>query len=573
MKVLETVRNETINHPPSTAEAAKQVPLLPVQPPETRAMVTSDGVHLDADIYRPAVGGPYPVLLMRQAYGRRIACTICYAHPSWYAAHGYVVVVQDIRGRGSSGGSFNVGENESADGAETVAWAAKLDGTTGDVGMYGFSYQGYTQLMAALAAGRALKALAPAMCPWDARRTWAYENGALRLQGALSWATQIAAETARHRGDEQAYADLLRASHALPLGDPIQARPTYMDRYRHLSHYHRWLDTPEDDPYWAAISPATHASQLAARNLPTLLIGGWYDTHLLSCLTAFDDLTRAGASRLRLAIGPWVHFPWIRRVGAIDFGPGAESKMDELHIRWFDRWLKGRDTGLLGEAPIQLFDLGTHEWRDFMTWPRKRLCFALSGSGKASIDPGDGRLDLGGRAALGIDYIVHDPWRPAPTVGGAWGNPAGPVDRSSIDARGDVLTFTTAPLDRQITLSGNVEANLQVICDAPSFDLCCVLARVTKTGQVFQVVDGYRTVSALPADGQVNVPMRASCVTLHPGEALRLSISLASFPAYTVNPGTGESASSTPSAKARIITLGVKYGDAAQSTLSVSTED
>src|SRR2546423_162056 len=131
--------------------------LLPVLPPETRSMRTRDGVRLDADVYRPARGGPYPVLLQRQAYGRRIACAIC------YAAHGYLVVVQDIRGRGSSEGSFSVGEHDAADGAETIAWAAALEGSTGEVGMYGFSYQGYNQWLAAPAAGPALKALAPAM--------------------------------------------------------------------------------------------------------------------------------------------------------------------------------------------------------------------------------------------------------------------------------------------------------------------------------------------------------------------------------------------------------------------------
>src|SRR5579859_3892411 len=125
--------------------------MLPVKPVESAFMVTSDGVRLDADIYRPDDKESYPVLLMRQAYGRRIACTICYAHPAWYAAHGYVVVIQDIRGRGTSEGEFRVCEDDIRDGAETIEWASRLPGTTGVVGMYGFSYQGYNQLLAASA--------------------------------------------------------------------------------------------------------------------------------------------------------------------------------------------------------------------------------------------------------------------------------------------------------------------------------------------------------------------------------------------------------------------------------------
>ncbi len=162
--------------------AATPYEVLPVEPQSIRMR---DGTRLDADIYRPASSDSFPVLLQRQAYGRRIACTICYAHPAWYAAQGYIVVVQDIRGRGTSEGEFAVGENEAVDGAETIDWASQLAGSTGDVGMYGFSYQGYNQMLAATAAGPALKALAPAMAPWHAYENWAFENGALRLQGAL----------------------------------------------------------------------------------------------------------------------------------------------------------------------------------------------------------------------------------------------------------------------------------------------------------------------------------------------------------------------------------------------------
>ena len=105
-------------------------------------MYTRDGVRLDADVYRPNAEGPFPVLLMRQPYGRAIASTIVYAHPCWYAAHGYIVVIQDVRGRGSSEGTFTLFENEVADGEDTLKWAAELPGCDGQIGMYGFSYQG-----------------------------------------------------------------------------------------------------------------------------------------------------------------------------------------------------------------------------------------------------------------------------------------------------------------------------------------------------------------------------------------------------------------------------------------------
>jgi putative CocE/NonD family hydrolase len=544
---------------------------LPVTGPETVSMTTRDGVRLDADVYRPATGGPYPVLLQRQAYGRRIACTICYAHPAWYAAQGYIVVVQEIRGRGTSEGRFNVGEYDVSDGAESVEWAARLEGSTGAVGMYGFSYQGYNQLMAALGDSPALKALAPAMFPWDVRTTWAWENDAFRLGGALGWAIQIAAETARHAGDAKAYADLLAASRNVPFLAEVQCRPPVIEKYRDLSHYHDWIDREPDDPYWARISPSAHLEEIAARKLPMLMIGGWYDSQLRGTLQAYRDLASRNGAPVHLAIGPWLHFPWDRKAGAIDFGPDAASRMDELHVRWFDHWLKGEDRGFAQEPPVRLFDMGAKRWAEFDAWPDAAIALTLSGNGMVSVDPQAGRLLRDGDSAQqGVDYLAHDPWRPAPSLGGTFGSPPGPVDRSVIDARGDVLTFTTAPFNAPFTIAGDVSVDLFVESPDPSFDLGCVLSRVAANGQAIPLADGYRTLRAHDATKSVHVPMRATCITVQPGEALRLSISGAAFPAFPVNPGTGADPTTASSVEARVTTVGIRYGASSPSRLNLS---
>ncbi len=159
----------------------------PLAPRQTVSLTTRDGVRLDADLWRPAAPGPFPVLLMRQPYGRDIASTVVWAHPSWYAAQGYVVVVQDVRGRGTSEGAFVPFAHEAADGAETLAWAAALPGTTGRIGMYGFSYQGMTQLFAAASRHPALACLSPAMAAFDTYADFAFEGSAFRLHQNLSW--------------------------------------------------------------------------------------------------------------------------------------------------------------------------------------------------------------------------------------------------------------------------------------------------------------------------------------------------------------------------------------------------
>jgi putative CocE/NonD family hydrolase len=537
---------------------------LEIAPPETVAMRTRDGVRLDADVWRPARSGCSPVLLMRQPYGRRIASTVTYAHPSWYAAHGYIVVIQDVRGRGSSEGEFQVFAREAADGADAVDWAASLPAANGAVGMYGFSYQGTAQLLAAAMAGPALKALAPAMIGWDLRTDWAYENDAFCLQANLGWATQIGAETARLAGDAAAFAAFHAASRALPWSGPRPARPDFIERHGRHTHYHAWLARRDDDAYWRSISPKAQAADAA---VPMLFVGGWFDSHLPGTLAAFRHYASRAAAPTRLIVGPWPHMPWGRRLAGIDFGPEAASDIDRIQLRWFDHWLKGAVTGARAEPAIRLFEMGGNAWQDFAAWPATGTPLYLAGNGLASIDERSGRLVAAVPPGTGVEHLVHDPWRPAPTVGGAFGTPPGPADRSAIDARGDVLTFTTEPFAHPVRLAGDVAARLWITADAPSFDVSCTLSRVTRSGQVLPLAQGYRHLPAGAPRDPVFVPMRATCASLLPGEALRLSLAAACFPAYPVNPGTGRAPTDASFDEARIVTLAIRHGGAAASAV------
>jgi putative CocE/NonD family hydrolase len=535
--------------------------------PETATMRTRDGVRLDADIYRPDGAGPFPVLLMRQPYGRRIASTICYAHPSWYADQGYLVVIQDVRGRGTSEGAFRLFTDDVADGEDAITWAASLPGSSGAVGMYGFSYQGTNQLLAASSAPPALKALAPAMIGWDIGSDWAYENDAFCLAAGLGWATQIGAETARLAGDREAFDVFFRVSRAMTFHSPIAARPDYLDRLGRYSHYQAWLDNPPDSTYWRAISPASRARLV---QVPMLFVGGWYDSHLPGTIAAFKHFSEIGDAPSRITIGPWTHFPWTRRVGAEDFGADAVTDIDRLQVQWFDHWLKERDTSLLSEPQVRLFDLGENTWREFSFWPGTAAVFFLDGSGRASIDESDGKLGVKLPQREGMEFIVHDPWRPVPAVGGAYGTPSGPIDRSALDSRPDILTFTTEPVPEPITIAGDVAAELWLLADAPSFDVSCILSRVAADGRAMPLAQGYRLVkSGTSLNQAINIPLRATCATIKPGQRLRLSIAGACFPAYPVNPGTGQNPTAAFAADARTITLGLRHGGQHASRLRV----
>jgi putative CocE/NonD family hydrolase len=513
-----------------------------VRPPQTVAMHTRDGVRLDADVYWPDAAEPFPVLLMRQPYGRRIASTVCYAHPDWYAAQGYIVAVQDVRGRGTSDGIFRTFEADAEDGADAVAWAATLPGSSGAVGMYGFSYQGTNQLLAAAEAPAALRALAPAMIGWEIRTDWAYEGGAFVLQNGAGWAIQIAAESARLAGNADAYHALRTAS---PYAGPVAARPEVLQRHPAYSHYRQWIDHPGDGDDWRRISPAARIERIVASGVSTLLIGGWFDSHLPGTLAAWHAL--AGRVPARIVIGPWAHFPWGRRVGALDFGADAIGAIDQLQVRWFDHWLKQAPAD--PAPPVRLFDMGALCWRDFSEWPSRGLALFVDGSGRAAVDERDGRLLTAPPASDGCETLVHDPWRPVPSVGAA-------LDRSAVDARPDVLTFTSAPATAATLLAGSVRATLDIAADVADYDVSVALSRV-RGGVVTALAEGYRRVAT---PGPVEIPMRATCLTLLPGDSLRLSVAGAAFPAFPVNPGTGADPTASRTIDARVITLRLRHG-------------
>ena len=535
-----------------------------VRPCETASFKTRDGVRLDADIWRPDAPGPFPVLLMRQPYGRAIASTVVYAHPSWYARHGYIVVIQDVRGRGTSAGEFRIFEHEIADGEDTLEWASRLPGSAGTVGMYGFSYQGMTQLFAAASGHAALKTICPAMAAYDTYTDIAYEGGSFRLQAGLGWALQLSTEAARRAGDVAAHQALFAASRAPPFNDATPAMPAVMQRHGNYGHYPKWVAHPAPGEFWERLSPRTVAANI---RLPALHIGGWYDgmlTGTLACYREFAGRRDAGAQHL--VVGPWVHIPWASKVGEREFGADATNQVDHLQLRWFDHWLKGIDTGLLAEPPVRLFEMGG-TWRRFPSWPAGAPCrLYLESAGRAGLDPADGRLSAEAGAEA-EDAIVFDPWRPTPSAGGHAAHPLGPMDRRSIEARSDVLTFTTPVLQHDLHLAGDVAADLFVTADQPSFDLAAIVSEVRPDGRVFNLAEGYVRVD--DARSPVRVPMRATCARLAAGSALRLSVAAGSFPAHPVNAGDGSPPASARLIDHRVITVFVRHGGRAASFVSL----
>lgn len=531
-----------------------------VSGPETVMAPMSDGVTLATDIYRPTGPGRHPALLMRQPYGRRIASTVVLAHPAWYAAQGYVVMVQDVRGRGDSGGRFAVLANEATDGAQALDFAAHHPACNGQVAMYGFSYQAMTQLLALAGADRAgtkrPDAIIPAMGAWSVRDDWAYEGGAFRLAGGLNWACQIAAEQARLADDRDAFHALASAAAGAPWTGPRPGRPAVLAAHAaYAPHFDAWL---RDDPdAFAGISPDIALSG-AALDVPALFVGGWFDIMLTGTLAMHRAFHEAGRAPQRLVVGPWAHIPWSTRQGAVDHGEAAASDIDRASIAFLDAVLKRREPP--GPA-ARLFDLGASAWRDLPALPRTTalpLFLASDGLACASIASGRLLLQPGGD---GEDRLVHDPWRPAPAIGGHLGQPSGMVDRSAADQRADVAVFTSAPLTDDLWICGDLAAELHVDCDMRSHDLHCTLSMLPPgRPEALTLSSGCLRVPDAAAAGARHVPMRATAATLKAGARLRLSVQAAAYPAFAVNPGTGARAEDAHVADAQVTTLTIRHG-------------
>ncbi len=488
---------------------------------------------------------------MRQPYGRRLASTLVYGHPHWYASQGYLVVIQDVRGRGSSEGNFDLFVREIEDGQDCLDWLAQLPECNGRVGMYGFSYQGMTQLYAAASHHPCLKTICPAMVAWDLYQDWGYENGAFCLQNNLGWALQLAADSAKLKGDGAAFAQLARTARSYDFTDTVPAIPDRLKTLAPESFYHQWIEAEPEDDYWQRRSPNKLWQIKQNIDIPVLQIGGWHDPHLRGNLRLYEALKKANIQQ-KLVIGPWGHFPWGRRADGQDYGELAVSPVDQLQLAWFDHFLKGEEPRF-SPATLELFDLGNKEWRQLAEFPVQKQQWFLQCSGLGTTEGSQLTKEKPISDSDSVDVFVHDPWRPVPSLGGHSGSPQGIWERGKLDDRADVVTYTSSPLQEAVTICGVPKILLTVEADCPSFDVAVSLSQITKTDQVLPFSHGYCT--SLKSKNVLEIPLQATCITLPPGDRLRISLSGASFPAYPVNPGTGQKPAFSSLLDQKIITI------------------
>jgi len=328
---------------------------------------------------------------------------------------------------------------------------------------------------------------------------------------------------------------------------------------RYLTDY---LQHPVDGPYWWAINLERQHANISA---PMYHVTSWYDIFLRGGLAHFCGLrqhamTTEARQQQKLLIGPWAHrFPFTspssRDTGDIDFGPNACIELHETQLRWFDFYLKGFHTGILEDAPVKIFIMGTNVWRDEQEWPLARTRYTpyyLHSQGHANTLSGDGRLEPVLPGEEPPDHFTYDPNDPVPTCGGnTLIIPMGVQDQRQVETRQDVLVYSTAPLTAPLEVTGPVVVTLFAASSAPDTDFIAKLVDVRPDGYAQNLADGiirarYRTSRMRPTRltaGQVydfTIDLWATSHVFLPGHCLRLEIASSNFPRFDRNLNTGE---------------------------------
>ncbi len=504
-----------------------------------------DGVILAADVYLPAESGRYPVLLERSPYGKAGGK----GEGIYFAKHGYVVVVQDTRGRYDSDGVWYAFAHEPGDGQDTIAWAARQSWSDGKVVTIGDSYNAMDQWLAATRDNPALVGMIAGFGPSDLYSTTVYPGGAFKL-GMMSWALETGRHTLTGVNGLLDWPKLLRH---LPVSGALEEtgfnQPFYND----------WLDHPAYDEYWRAMGWTGVPKNL---DIPVFLYGGWYDLFQEGAMQDFLGVERvaglAARDAERLTWGPWGHGRFGPVIGDMDFGKQIVVEMRPRELRWLDHYIRGVDNGAERDVRVDIFELGRNIWKQLPDWPPpgyKPVHFFLGSNGHANTLKGDGTLEETNSAKDSVDKFTYDPADPVPTHGGGY-SPGlvpglwGVRDQRPVEDRADVLVYTSAPFTHDVEAAGRVTVHLFASSDARDTDWTAKICDVAPSGYAMNLTDAilrarYRKSFEHPElmnPGQVyefNLDAGFTDNVFLAGHRLRLEISSSSFPAYARNTNTG----------------------------------
>jgi putative CocE/NonD family hydrolase len=529
-----------------------------------------DDTILYADIYRPDTKGRYPAVLTRLPYDKEMlfaAQGTGYMDPRKIARAGYAVVIQDCRGTGVSEGKYYPHVTEPQDGYDTIEWLAAQPWCDGNVGMYGFSYLGFTQWAASVTQPPHLKAICPGECPAVARGAPFFIGGVHNLHTLLNWCLMMSSRAI--------------ATSKLPPEKlkPLQERLAHLvDTAEKQCYFLPWKDIPavklveelglpaffsdnvkymDDDKYWEKLSSPIPLEKV---DVPAFHLTGWYDITPGQVLLNYAEMRKRGGTDLarknqKILIGPWVHGSAMSSMaGELDFGShstGMAADVTGRHIRWFDYWLKSIDNGFMDEPPVRIFVMGDNVWRDENEWPLARTRYTdyyFHSGGRANSRSGDGFLSARPPDEEEADIYLFDPRNPVPSRVGPGSD--GARDQADIEDRADVLVYTSAALENDLEITGHIVVKLCVASSAVDTDFTGKLVDVWPDGKAYNLGEGivrarYRESVSRPRliePGKVyeySIDLGATSNVFKTGHRVRVEISSSNFPKYDRNLNTG----------------------------------
>jgi hypothetical protein len=528
-----------------------------------------DGIVLRGDIFRPDADGKFPVLLQRTPYRRSVwGYDVNFAQHA--AARGYVVFLQDVRGRYTSDGEWYPFIHEAEDGYDTIEWVATQPYSNGKVGMFGGSYVGATQMLAAAAHPPHLAGICPVVTASNYHDGWTYQGGAFEQWFDESWTSGLAQDTLLHQVERMPSSS--EAVNVLPLAN----YPIYNENPSGVvnvttsvvaPYFLDWLAHTNYDDYWKRLSIEEHFPDI---RVPALHVGAWYDIFLGGTLRNYAGLKKNAATedarkgqRLLVIIGG--HAGSGSKIGDLDFGPEAlKNEEEDITLAWYDYLFKGMKNSLATGKPVKIFVMGTNQWREEDDWPLARAQatkYFLHSEGVANSTKGVGSLSTSAPGKEPADKYTYDPADPAPTVGGPLCCDSdhlapGPRDQRKVEDRKDVLVYSTTALEHDVEVTGPVRLDFFASSSAVDTDFTAKLVDVYPDGTAINLTEGilrarYRDSqekATLLTPGQVyslSIDLWATSNMFRAGHRIRLEVSSSNFPRFDRNLNTGEPAASS----------------------------
>lgn len=505
---------------------------------ETLQASMRDGVKLATEVIRPDADGTYPVVLIRTPYGRAASA----ADGEFYAKRGYVLISQDVRGRGNSGGQWDPFNREVADGKDTLDWIVKQPWSDGKVGMIGGSYLGLVQWAAAVTHHPALKCIIPQVSPPDPTKNIPWDNGAFLLSGNVWWSRIVKDKDANMAAAQIGMAGVFNELKTLPLNRVDNAVFKV-----NIPFYDNWLtrDTLEKWP------GAFRESQIPGVKIPIMHVSGVWDGDGIGTKLHWEAQRRSGGNQW-LIFGPWEHgFNVKTKFADENYGAGSILELDSVYLRFFDTFLKDKEVNMAAQPRVRFFISGSNEWIESKDWPlpqSKRMTLYLAGGHALGKDS---KGALAEKPGSGVDRYAYDPNKPRVRKADLEVDPA----KASITIKKNEIPsgwaiYKSAPFVRNTVVTGPIEVKLSASTTGKDATFHAMLMEVMPDGalRMWQMPGTMRPTYATGKFVPLQ-PGKVISLTIRPWEAARqfkkgsrlaLVITSDFFPQYARNPGTGE---------------------------------